>query len=73
MAEFNIDNSPRDDNKSDEVINVRLPRAEYEILRKVIKREEALGWVASWALWVGGPLLALFLLWDRIQLFFVKV
>lgn len=60
------------DNKNDEIINVKLPRSQYDILREVIRREEAYNyWTAriksSWVFVVGGGILTIFLLWDKIH------
>lgn len=35
------------DNKPDEVINVKLPRADYERLRVVLERERTYSWLTS--------------------------
>ena len=66
------------DFKNDEIINVKLPRAKYEILRKIIAREEAMGWLESkwrthWVWVIGGGLVTIFVLWDRIQALVAKV
>lgn len=62
-----------DDYKQDEVINVKLPRSQYEILREVIRREEAYNYWANrlkstWIFIAGGGILTLWLLWDRIHI-----
>lgn len=66
------------DNKNDEIINVKLPRAKYELLRQMIAREEAMGWLevkwrSHWVWVIGGGLVTLFLLWEKIQAFVAKV
>lgn len=60
-----------DDFKDDELITIKLPRKDYEMLKTMIKREEASQWFInslkhSWVWVVGGGILTLFLLWDRI-------
>jgi hypothetical protein len=61
-----------DDFKDDEVINIKLPRAQYEVLKQMIRREQAYGWFASalksyWLWVVGSGILTLLLLYDRMQ------
>lgn len=58
-------------NKQDELVDIRLPRAEAEVLRKMIKREETYNNVtgmfkSSWIWVVAGGCLTLFALWDKI-------
>lgn len=58
--------------KDDEIIIVKLPRAQYEILRTVLKREEAYNWVgntlrSSWVWVAAGGLLSVIALWDTIK------
>lgn len=47
-----------ENNKLDEIINVRLPLKDYELLRSILKREEALSTLRnllrSWWVWVVG-------------------
>lgn len=63
---------PVDDiNKDDEIINVRLPRSEYEMLRTILKRETAYSIVGKkllnyWIYIVGGSALGVFAFWDKI-------
>lgn len=59
--------------KEEELVNIKLPRKEYEILKTMIKREEASQWFvnymkSSWVWIVGGGILSVILLWDRIHL-----
>jgi hypothetical protein len=66
------------DNKNDEIINVKLPRAKYDLLRKMLEREEAMGWFGRtirthWVWAIGGGLVTLFLLWNHIQALLAKV
>ena len=75
MADFDIHNKPSDDNARDEVINIRLPRADYEILRKMIDERIASSWFENWVrghwVWViGGGILTIILLWDKVHLIF---
>lgn len=61
------------DNYDDQVITVKLPRKDYEIMRLLIKREQTLNNVtnilrSSWVWIVGGGILTLWLLWDKIKL-----
>lgn len=37
-----------EENHNDEIINVRLPRKDYEIIRKVIERERTYSWLGAW-------------------------
>lgn len=60
-----------DDFKDEELISIKLPRSQYEMLKKMIKREEANEWFVnslknSWIWIVGGGILTLIMLWDRI-------
>lgn len=62
-----------EDFKEDELITIKLPRKEYEMLKVMIKREEASQWFvnylkSSWVWVIGGGVLTLILLWDRIHL-----
>lgn len=62
-----------DDFKEDELINIKLPRKQYEILKIMIEREQAYDRLtsmlkSSWIWIVGGGMLTLVLLWDRIHL-----
>lgn len=60
------------DNKQDEIIDVRLPRKDYETLREVIERENAYTWfkttIRSWWVWaIAGGLISIFTLSDVIK------
>lgn len=62
-----------DDFKNDELINIKLPRKEYEVLKTMIEREQTYTRLtnslkSSWIWIVGGGALTLFLLWDRIHM-----
>lgn len=66
-----IDNN--DDFKEDELINIKLPRKQYEVLKTMIEREETYTRLtnalkSSWIWVIGGGILTLILLWDRIHL-----
>lgn len=59
------------DFKDDELINIKLPRRQYERLKTMIEREEAYDRLtsmlkSSWIWIVGGGMLTIFLLYDRI-------
>jgi len=43
------DNFIFSDNDSDELVNVRLPKADYEIMREIIRRQKTMGQILSWA------------------------
>lgn len=60
--------------RENEIVTIRLPRAQYEVLKQMIKREQAYGWFASalksyWLWVVGSGVLTLLLLWDKIHTF----
>lgn len=59
-------------NKQDEVIDVRLPRKDYETLREVIERENAYTWfkstMRSWWVWaIAGGAISLITLGDSLK------
>lgn len=59
-----------DDFKQDELINVKLPRGDLEIVRKVIEREKAYNWLtitlkSSWIWVVAGGAIAMLTLSDK--------
>lgn len=61
-----------DDFNKDELINIKLPRKQYELLKTMIEREEAYGWFtntlkSSWLWIVGGGVLTLIMLYDRFH------
>lgn len=63
-----------EDFKQDELINVKLPRRRYELLNAMIAREEAMSWLdvkwrTHWVWVIGGGLVTLFVLWDKVQAF----
>lgn len=65
-------------NKQDEIVNVRLPRKEYELLRTIIDREETYRNVTTilkthWIWVVGGGALALYMLWEKFNVFIAGV
>jgi len=60
------------DFKDDELINIKLPRSQYELLKTMIKREEANLWLTnalknSWIWIVGGGVLTIWLLFDKFN------
>lgn len=66
-----------DDFKDDELINIKLPRKQYEMLKDIIAREEAYNWFtsalrSSWLWIVGGGILTLILLYDRLHIGVIK-
>lgn len=68
-----IDNNS--DFKQDELIEIKLPRHDYEVLKTMIKRENAYNWLISAIrtniLWViGGGALTFLVLYDKLHLFF---
>ena len=55
----------------DEVINVRLPRKDYELLREILVRENAYSWLGNrirsfWVFVIAGGLLATFTLGEKL-------
>lgn len=64
-----------EDFKDDELIDVRLPRKDYEMLREMIKKQEALTWIGRYfrnVVFVAiGGILAFYALWDKIAQLFV--
>jgi hypothetical protein len=63
-----------DINKEDELVDVKLPRKEFEIMREMIKKQEALGWLGKYfrnvLLVAAGGIITLLAFWDSIQNFF---
>lgn len=60
------------DNERDEIIDVRLPRRDYEIIRTMIDRERTYTWIGNWCrsgwLWaVVGSAILLVTLWEKIK------
>jgi hypothetical protein len=58
--------------KDDEIVIVKLPRDEYEIVRQMIKERQAMnlikGWLTTWWVWVvAGSVLSVWTLWDKIK------
>jgi hypothetical protein len=61
-----------DDFKDDELIDIRLPRKEYNTLKTMIEREETYTRItgslkSSWIWVVGGGALTILLLWDKLH------
>lgn len=63
-----------DDYKQDELVTVKLPRSDLDIVRSMIEREKAYNWITktlkSTSVWVvAGGVLACIALWDKITVF----
>ena len=60
-----------DFDKNDEIINVRLPRRDYETLRELIDTRQALSgfkkWLQTGFLWLVGSLLTVFGLFEILR------
>lgn len=61
-----------DDFKDDELITIKLPRKQYEMLKSILEREEAMSWLQSrvkaWWIWTAaGGLIAVWTLWDKFH------
>lgn len=59
-------------NKGDELVDVRLPRKEYEKLREILMREQAYSVLTNklrswWVFAVAGGLVALVTFWDKFS------
>jgi hypothetical protein len=63
----------RDSSRDDEIIDVKLPRKDYEIMREMIRKQEALGWLGRYfrnvILVATGGFISLFMFWDSIKHF----
>lgn len=62
-----------EDFKDDELINVKMPRGKYKIMMKIIEREEGYNWLSgtlstSWIWVVGGGVLTIWLLYDKLHI-----
>ena len=60
------------DYRDDELIDIRLPRNEYQVLKEMLKREEALGWFKSWIrtwwVWIGiGGIISIITLFEKLK------
>ncbi len=57
----------------DDVIDVRMPRKDYEIMRDMIARQKALNWIGKWVKQVvfvtAGGIITILALWDWISKF----
>lgn len=57
--------------KQDEIVNVSLPRKDYETLRELIDTRQALSgfkkWLQTGILWVAGSLLTVFGLYEIMK------
>ncbi len=61
-----------DDYKEDELIDMKLSRADYKILKEVLRREEAYNWLTStlknyWIWTVAGGVIFFITLYDRFS------
>lgn len=61
-----------EDFKADEIIDVRLPRKDYELLRKILTEREAKNWLTAklaswWVFGVGAGALALWKLYSEFS------
>lgn len=59
-------------NKGDELVDVRLPRRDYEALREVLEREQAYSWIKRtlrswWVFAVAGGIVTLITFLDTIK------
>lgn len=36
------------DTKEDEIIDVKMPRKDYKVLREIVEREKTFNWVVNW-------------------------
>lgn len=62
----------QNDYNDDELIDVRLSRKKYELMKQMIEREEAFNWIrrtlSASVIWIiAGGLVSLFLLWEKFQ------
>ena len=63
--------------KEEELVVIKLPRKEYEVLKVMIEREQTYDRLtgmlkSSWIWVVGGGVLTLILLWDRFHIGVIK-
>ena len=69
---------PEENEQSEyDIVNVRLPRSEYNRLKNMLERERAYDWlttkIKTHAIWiVGGGILTLWILYDKFQLLIGK-
>lgn len=66
-----------DDFKDQELIEIKLSRSQYAVLKNMLKREEAYGTFvgmikSNWIFVVAGGVLSLWALWDKIVLLGAK-
>lgn len=62
---------PDELNRDDEIVEVKLPRGDYEVLRDVLEREKTYSYISrrlksTWVWVVAGGILSLFALWNLI-------
>lgn len=58
-----------------EMVDVKLPKSEYDRLKKILERERAYDWIGvklrNHLIWIlGTGALTLFLLWEKLQFLF---
>lgn len=68
-------NEEDDPYHEDELVNIKLPRSQYDLLKKLLHREQAYSWFSgiissSWVWVVAGGLFAVWGLYDKIHLLF---
>jgi hypothetical protein len=73
-----MNNTEDEINKDDQIITIKLPRSQAEILRTMIKREETYSNItatmkSSWIWVVAAGVITLFSLWDTIKAFMIGV
>lgn len=64
-------NGDEDVNKEDEIITLKLPRKEAELVRQMIRERQAMnyfkGWLTTWWVWiVAGGVLTCWALWEKL-------
>lgn len=62
-----------EDEDYDELINIKLPKSQFNLLQKILKREQAYSWFGgflshSWIWVVAGGLFAIWGLYDKAHL-----
>jgi len=65
-----MSDSGNEEFRGDELINIKLSRDKYEVLKNMIEREQSYSRLtgmlkSSWLWVVGGGILTFYLLWDR--------
>ena len=70
---MNPEDQQTEDNKSDEIISVRLPRKDYDVMRQMIRERETMNNITAvlkntWVWVVVTGAVALFTLWDTVKM-----